>query len=102
MMKNSPTYLKVLKYLYDRKYNSVHYIELEPIIYSEEIRNKYRKSRGKKLVIDGMVCRYMGKLCRKDYCSAEYRTQGNYSYFVGYYIRKIGIDLLKQKGLIDD
>ena len=99
-MQNNPKYLDVLKYLYDRRYKSIHYSELEPVIFSQEIRNQYRHSRGKKLVIDGMVCRYMGKLCRKDYCAAEYQVAGNYPYFIGYYIRNNGIELLKKNKLI--
>lgn len=91
-----PKYLEVLKYLYDRKYDSIHYYELEPIIFSEEIRKKYKRSRGKKLVIDGMVCRYMGKLCRKDYCRAEYKNNT----FVGYYIIGEGIKILQKNKLI--
>ena len=79
-MKKEPKYLEVLKYLYEKRPISVHYMELEPIIYSEEIRKKYRKSRGKKLVIEGMVCKYMGKLCRKDLCATEYKQNS----YVGY------------------
>ena len=101
-MKKQPKYLEVLKYLYEQYPLSVHYATLEPIIYSEEIRTQYRKSRGKKLVIEGMVCRYMGKLCRKDFCAAEYKhIPKGISYFVGYYIRKKGMDLLKENGIIN-
>ena len=49
-----------------------------------------------------MVCRYMGKLCRKDFCAAEYKhIPKGISYFVGYYIRKKGMDLLKENGIIN-
>lgn len=100
-MKTNPKYLEVLKYLYDKRPKSVHYIALTPVIYSEDIIKKYRHARNKKVIIDGMVCRYMGKLCRKDLAGAEYEHihKGN-SYFVGYYIRTEGIKLLKQKGII--
>lgn len=100
-MKKQPKYLDVLKHLYKHYPNSVHYMNLEPIIYSEETRTKYRKNRGKKIVIEGMTCRYMGKLCRKDFCRAEYNhILGTGSYFVGYYITQKGITLLQEKGLI--
>ena len=42
-MKKQPKYLEVLKYLYEQRPISVHYMTLEPIIYSEEIIKKYRK-----------------------------------------------------------
>lgn len=93
-MKN-PKYIEVLKYLHNKS-KSVHYIELTPVIFSDEIIKKYRHSRGRKNVIDGMVCKYMGKLCQKDYVAAEYQTIKNYAFFVGYYIRQNGIDLLKK------
>jgi hypothetical protein len=99
-VKTIPKYLTVLKYLYDNKYDSIHYIKLTPIIFSQDIIDKYRSSRGRKCVIDGMVCKYMGKLCRKDYAAAHYECVNNYSYFVGYYICEKGIELLKEKKII--
>lgn len=100
-MKTEPKYLTILKYLYDKRPKSIHYLELTPIIYDEETIKKWRHHRRHKPIIDGMVCRYMGKLDRKDYASAKYEhIQGGRSYFVGYYIRPNGIKLLKEKGLI--
>lgn len=100
-MKENPKYLTVLKYLYDNKYNSIHYIKLTPIIFSQDIIDKYRSARGRKNVIDGMVCKYMGKLCSKDYVGAHYEhIKGGNSYFVGYYIREKGIEILKEKKII--
>lgn len=93
---NEPKYFEVLKYLYEQRPLSVHYIELTDIVFSESIKKKYR-IHGK---IDRMVCLYMGKLSRKDYVDAEYRTWSNgATYFVGYYIRPKGEKLLREKGL---
>lgn len=100
-MKTKPKYLEVLKYLYDKKPKSIHYIELTPVIYSDDTIKKYRHARNRKVIIDGMVCRYMGKLCNKNFAGAEYKHihKGN-SFFVGYYIRPDGIALLRKYELI--
>ncbi len=94
-MKSEPKYLKVLKYLYDRKPKSIHYLELTHLVFSDEIIKRYRGARNCKPVIDGMICRYMGKLSAKDYVQAEYKAIGNYTYFVGYYIRAKGVKLIE-------
>lgn len=107
-MKKEPKYYEVLLYLYNQKTqgkSSIHYYRLRDVIYDEETIKKYSHARRNKVVIDYMVCVYMGKLARKDLVQAEYKTNkhqnGNrYSYFVGYYIRPDGIKLLKEKGLI--
>lgn len=107
-MKKQPKYYEVLLYLYNQKIqgiSSIHYYQLRSVIYDEETIKKYSNARRNKVVIDYMVCVYMGKLARKDLVQAEYKTNkhqnGNgYSYFVGYYIRPDGIKLLKKKGLI--
>lgn len=107
-MKKDPKYYEVLLYLYNQKTQgkpSIHYYLLRDVIYDEETIKKYSNARRNKVVIDNMVCVYMGKLARKDLVQAEYKTnkhqKGNrYSYFVGYYIRPDGIKLLKEKGLI--
>ncbi len=108
MKKNDPKYYKVLLYLFNKKQegvDSVHYYPLRSVIFDEEIINKYSHARRNKVIIDYMVCVYMGKLCRKDLCCAEYKTnkyqnQKGYSYFVGYYITPKGIEFLKEKKLI--
>jgi hypothetical protein len=107
-MAKEPKYLKVLLHLYNEKQKgngSIHYYQLRNVIYDYETIAKYSHARRNKVVIDYMVCVYMGKLCRKDFCGAEYKTNKNqkssgYSYFVGYYIRPDGVKVLKQKGLI--
>jgi len=107
-MKKQPKYYEVLLYLYNQKIQgkySIHYLPLRDVIYDQETIKKYSHSRRNKLVIDYMVCVYIGKLARKDLVQAEYKTNKHqkgtgYSYFVGYYIRPDGIKLLKEKGLI--
>lgn len=96
-MKNKPKFVDVLLYLNERKFQSIHYLELQKIIYSDEVIKKNR-SWGK---IDRITCLYLGRLSRKDYISAEYKTVGNCAYFVGYYIRENGIKFLKDNGYIE-
>ena len=102
-MKKPPKYYEVLLYLYNQKIQrktSVHYYLLRNVIYSDDIIIKYSHARRNKVVIDYMVCVYMGKLARKDLVQAEYRNSSGHSYFVGYYITHDGIKLLKEKGFI--
>jgi hypothetical protein len=95
-------YLEVLKYLYDKRPKSVHYAELTSVIYSSDVISKYSHHRNKRTIIDGMTCRYLGKLARKDLIQAQYNCieKTNISYFVGYYLRPNGIKLLKDKKII--
>lgn len=107
-MAKEPKYLKVLLHLYNEKQKgneTSHFLLLRNVIFDQETINKYSFARKTKCVIDHMVCGYMGKLCNKDFCAAEYKTtkyqkSKGYIYFVGYYIRPEGIKILKEKGLI--
>lgn len=102
-MKKQPKYYEVLLYLYNQKIQgkpSIHYYPLRDVIYDEETIKKYSYARRNKVVIDYMVCVYMGKLARKDLVRAEYKRSNNSSSFVGYRIMPDGIKLLKEAGLI--
>jgi len=106
-MKQDPKYIQVLLHLYHEKEKgnkTIHYLLLRDVIFDQETVKKYSFARRTKSVIDHMVCGYMGKLCSKGFCDAEYQTINHrsskgYIYFVGYYIRPKGVELLKQKNL---
>ena len=98
-MKKEPKYYEVLLYLYNQKQEGkryTHYYLLRKIIFDEETVKKYNHARRHKIVIDTMVCGYMGKLCRKNLCLVCYE----YGTFSGYRITQKGIDLLKEKNKI--
>lgn len=98
-MKKEPKYYEVLLYLYNQKQEGkryTHYYLLRKIIFDEETVKKYKHARRHKVIIDTMVCSYMGKLCRKYLCSVDYDDHT----FNGYGITQKGIDLLKEKEII--
>ena len=98
-MSKQPKYFNVLLHLYDKKMKGkdfVHYHQLREVIYDDETIKKYSHSRRNKVVIDYMVCVYMGKLARKDLVSSDYKKKR----FMGWSITQLGMDFLKEKELI--
>jgi hypothetical protein len=100
-MKKQPKYINVLIFLYEKiasyENPSVHYEILQQKIFSKEVINRNR-THGR---IDKITCLYMGRLAKKNYVQAEYRTWRNGCvYFVGYYITNEGINFLKEKKVI--
>lgn len=93
-----PKYLSVLLRLYESKSSEtcLNYVALRSVIFSAETVAKYNRARRHKVVIDYMVCNYMGRLARKGYVRSVYEN----GRFQGYRICESGIRALKDKSLI--
>lgn len=89
--------LAVIKRIYDLGglYGDVHYESLIEVIFSEEIREKYRP-----LKIQRMACSYLGRMDRKDLIHSHYHTDKSFTFFSGYYLRPKGREVLKEIGYV--
>lgn len=93
-----PKYLSVLMHLFRCRLNGTcpNYVALRSFIFDAETVAKYNRARRHKLVIDYMVCNYMGRLARKGYVRSVYEN----GIFQWYRICESGIRALKDKSLI--